>query len=227
MIDARRLTGPGAGVTKYDALTALGLIGMHEGAHLQVAMLRLIAVVTARYNWRAEEMAVGQRELARLWGVTERTAKREVKRLTELGVILVKRPGVRGRVAAYRLNLPEIARLSRPLWDLVGADFAERMAGHVPGEANVVRLDFAAPEPDAEGQGGTWRAVRARLRAESPAAFASWYAQLSYVGRDAHEVRLRAATPFVGRYVETHLARPLAAAVEAELGAFDRLRIES
>jgi hypothetical protein len=228
VIDARRLTGPGAGVAKYDVLTALGLIGMHGGSAAEASMLRLITAVTARYNWRADEMVIGQRELARLWSVAERTAKREVKRLTGLRLILVRRPGVRGRVAAYRLNLAEIARQSQPYWSAVGADFAERMAAHEPGEAKIVRLDFAAPEPaGTAGQGGTWRAVRARLRAEDPAAFANWYDQLTFLGRDDREVRLRATTPFVGRYVETHLARSLAAAIEAELGAFDRLRIES
>lgn len=234
MFDAKRVTGPGAGAVKYDVLTALGLIGMHGPGPMQASMLRLIAALTARYNWRAEEMSVGQRELARLWGVAERTAKREVKRLTGLRVILLKRPGVRGRVASYRLNLGEVARLSKPHWIAVGSDFAERMETLAPAEAKVVHLGFPAPEAEpgaaqtagTEGQGGTWRAVRARLRAEDPAAFANWYAQLTYLGIEGRDIRLRAATPFVGRYVETHLARPLALAIEAELGAFDRLRIE-
>lgn len=227
MNDARRLAGPGAGVAKYDVLTALGLIGMYGDGPSQGSMLRLITAVTARYNWRADELVIGQRDLARLWGVAERTAKREIKRLTGLRVLVVKRPGVRGRVASYRLNLGEIARLSQPMWDRVGPDFAERMAAHEPSAAKVVRLDFAREDPDEPaGQGGTWRAVRARLRAEDPASFANWYAHLTYVAHDGLEVRLRAATPFVGRYVETHLARPLAAAIEAELGGFDRLRIE-
>jgi hypothetical protein len=229
VFDARRVTGPGAGVVKYDILTALGLIGLHGQGTVQMSMLRLIAALTARYNWRADEMSVGQRDLARLWAVTERTAKREVKRLTATRLILVRRPGVRGRVASYRLNMPEIARQSRPHWDAVGPDYAERMAAMSPAEATVVHLGFPArpaEERPAEGQGGTWRAVRARLRADDPAAFANWYEHLSFLGRDGGEMRLRATTPFVGRYVETHLARPLSRAIEAELGPFDRLRIE-
>ncbi len=226
MIDARRLAGPGAGVVKYDVLTALGIIGTHGERPDDISMLRLISAVTARYNWRSDEMVVGQRDLALLWGVTERTAKREIKRLTVSRILLVRRRGVRGRVASYRLNLAEILSRSQPHWHDVGPDFAERMAMHAPAEATVVKLDFPQPEEPA-GQAGTWRAVRARLRSEGPAAFANWYDQLTYLGRDGGEVRLRAATPFVGRYVETHLVRPLAAAIEDELGPFVRLRIES
>ncbi len=69
------MTGPCAGVVKYDILTALGLHGVPSA---QASMLRLITAIMARCNWRSEEMTVGQRDLARLWGVAERTAKREV-----------------------------------------------------------------------------------------------------------------------------------------------------
>lgn len=227
MIDARRLTGPGAGVAKYDILTAIGLIGMRPCGLGDVPILRLIAAVTARYNWRSDEMVIGQKELARIWGVAERTAKREVKRLTSARILLVKRAGVRGRVASYSLNMAEIARLSRPHWEEVGLDFAERMAVHEPIDTKVVRVNFAAVGPEEpEGQGGTWGSVRGRLRADDPVAFANWYDQLTYLGQEEGEVHLKAATPFVARYVETHLAGPLAAAIKAELGPSVRLRIE-
>ena len=228
--DAKRLIGPGAGSVKYDILTALGLIGLHGIGGMQMSMLRLTAMVTARYNWRADEVSVGQRDLARMWGVNERTVKREVKRLTEMRLLLCVRRGVRGRVAAYRLNLPEIAGRSRGLWAAVGPDFAERMTALEPAGAKVVQLHPAPPAAEAgeEGQGGqtgTWRAVRARLRARDPALFASWFDGLQFVERDGSDIVLRAASVFVGRYVETHLAPVLHAAIEAELGPFDRLRI--
>ena len=44
-------------------------------------MLRLIALITARYNWQRDELSVGQSEMARIWGVHDRTVKREVRRL--------------------------------------------------------------------------------------------------------------------------------------------------
>ena len=220
----RRLTGPGAGVMKYDILTAMGLIGLRGAPGLRTSMQRLATLVTARYNWRQDELVIGQAEMSRIWAVDERTAKREVRRLTEARFLILTRRGVRGRVAAYRLSVTEIAARSSECWDSVGPDFAERMAALAPESAKVVRLQVERPG-EAAGQGGDWRAVRRRLRAENPALFANWFDRLDYEGREGDDVILRAATPFVGRYVETHLARILAAAVEAELGPCSNLQI--
>ena len=219
----RRLTGPGAGVMKYDILTAIGLIGLRGTPGLRTSMQRLATLVTARYNWRQNELVIGQAEMSRIWAVDERTAKREVRRLTEAQFLILTRRGVRGRVAAYRLSVTEIAARSTEFWDSVGPDFAERMAALTPEPAKVVRLQVE--RPGEEGQGGDWRAVRRRLREENPALFANWFDRLDYEGREGDNVILRAATPFVGRYVETHLARILAAAVEAELGPCRNLQI--
>jgi len=156
-MDAKRILGRNSGVQKYDLLTALAVSGMHGTPGHQTSMLRLIALVTARYNWRTDEFCVGQRDMARMWGVNERTVKREIKRLCAASILICKRQGVRGRVGAYRLNIPEIYRSTAELWGDVGPDFAERMSGSQPERpATVVKVDFrATPEP--EGQGG-WRA---------------------------------------------------------------------
>jgi len=90
-------------------------------------MLRLIALIMARYNWRNDELSVGQRDMAHMWSVNERTVKREIKRLTEANILICKRAGVRGRVGAHHVNKSEIARLSRPAWQEVGPDFAYRV----------------------------------------------------------------------------------------------------
>ena len=138
---------------------------------------------------------------------------------------------MRGRVAAYRLNLVEIAARSMAVWGDVGPDFAARMAELMPATAKVVPLhpgpaaSGAAEGDGEEGQGGDWAAVRRRLRAEDPALFASWFDGLRYLGREGDAVVLAAATPFVGRYVETHLARRLSEAIGAELGPCSRLLI--
>lgn len=221
----RRLTGPGAGPMKYDILTAIGLIGLRGAPGLRTSMQRLATLVTARYNWRLDEVSAGHRELARLWSVDERTVKREIKRLGTARLLVCVRPGVRGRVAAYRLNVGEIAARSADHWSCVGPDFAERMAGLTPEPARVVRLHVDREE-QAAGQGGDWRAVRRRLREQDPALFANWFDRLQFVGREDGEVVLRAATPFIGRYVETHLARILSSAIEAELGPCARLQIQ-
>lgn len=144
MLDVKRMSGPKAGSMKYDLLTALSVTGLAGSLTLQASMTRLIALVTARYNWRLDEVSVGQRDLAKMWSVKERTVKREMKRLTDSKVLIQLRAGVRGRVGAYRLNYTEIWKQSEPLWKNVGPDFAERMAEFTPRDkVTVVKVDFS------------------------------------------------------------------------------------
>ena len=51
-----RLTGSGAGVVKYDIITALSVMALHSSATLQTTVMRLIAVVTASQVLKAEEV---------------------------------------------------------------------------------------------------------------------------------------------------------------------------
>lgn len=226
-----RLVGPGAGVAKYDVLTALSVAALHGTPVQQVSVLRLIALITARYNWQKDELSIGQAEMARIWGVHERTAKREIRRLLEAGLMLCLRPGVRGRVAGYRLDRGGIERFSRPVWDVLGPDFASR-AGQVmaaAGGVNVVRLDFGRPaEPPppttvAAGRCGSWEAVLDRLGAAHPEATANWYRRLRLLGHREGVLEVAAPNPFVRDYVLTHLAGPLLTAAAAELGTVRRL----
>lgn len=211
----KRYTGPQAGSQKYDLLTALSVAGLNGSPGFQTSMLRLVALVTARYNWARNELTVGQREMARLWSVDERTVKREIKRLTQAAILLQLRPGVRGRVAAYRLNIAEIFRLSAPVWQRVGPDFAERMEAQAPQPApqTVTTVDFAgatqeaseAPASDtAGGQGGAWARTLARLAALEPALHRSWFLSLKPGDCIGGVLTLRAASEFQARYVQTH-----------------------
>ena len=70
---------------KYDIITALGAYALARNKHDQRLVLRLITLMTARYNWARNELAVGQREIARLWSVDERTVKREMAKLRGCG----------------------------------------------------------------------------------------------------------------------------------------------
>ncbi|MCP5074941.1 MAG: hypothetical protein GY947_16830 [Rhodobacteraceae bacterium] len=233
-MDAKRLTGPGAGSIKYDLLTAMTVAGMAGSNTLQSSMTRLVALVTARYNWQRDEVTVGQRDIARMWSVNERTVKREMKRLLDAGILLRLRPGVRGRVGAYRLNYVEIWRVSKPSWALVGPDFEERMASFVPQEeVKVVRVDFS---PDAEedavatdmaGDRGKWRRARRVLRAQDSAAFNNWYGKLVFSEYCDGVLILSAPNDFVARYVETHLSRSLVDAARATFVDLSGLRIVS
>lgn len=229
-----RVTGPEAGVIKYDLLTALSVAGLNGSPSLQTSLMRLISAVTARYNWKADELTVGQRDLARMWSVNERTVKREIKRLTEAEILICKRSGVRGRVAAYRLNYAQIAKLSKHCWPLVGPDFDERMRMRydAPSDIKVVQLrDYATPADAAETapmpRAGTWERAMAGLAAENADRFRSWFSALKYISFEAGILTLRAPSKFAQRYIETHLMHPLVAAIETELGPITRLEFET
>lgn len=227
-MDLKRFTGPQAGSSKYDLLTAMSVIGLNGSPGLQSSMLRLIALVTARYNWKSDEFSVGQRDLARMWAVDERTVKREIKRLTECSILLQLRPGVRGRVASYRLNMAEIFRLSAPYWDKIGPDFSERMAhsgrSQPATEDKVVRVDFrprdeVAPVPE------PWGRTLTRLAVAEPGLHQSWFSGLAFVGYNLGRLVLRAPSAFVGQYVMVHHLRPLQDMAAIEFPGLRRIEI--
>ncbi len=221
-IDRTRLTGPQSGVAKYDLLTALSLLGLHGEPRTQISALRLIALVTARYNWRIDELCVCQRDMARMWGVTERTVKREVKAWIEARWLNCVRQGVRSRAGAYRLDLVEIHHRAQGLWPLVGTDFVDRMAaGHESPAVAVPQLE--AVLADEVVLRGTWRAASRRLRLVDPAGHAAWFAPLRLLSDEGGTVTLAAPTRFVAHYIETRLRPVLAEAVAVEMGPERRI----
>lgn len=202
----KSLSGPGAGAQKYDVLTALGAFALAADRSTQRRVLRLITLITARYNWRLRELTVGRAEIARLWSVDERTVKREIGALKALGFIEVKRPGARGRVTAYAVNIDRIMSASERDWSRVGPDFAERMSvmagqGGAPSDAKVVPLFPGSDTPE----GSEWAKARALLKKADPARFAAWFAPLARAGVDGDTLVLRAPSAFHAEYVETHL----------------------
>jgi hypothetical protein len=203
----RPVTGPTAAFMKYDLLSAIGLIGVHGSAREQVSMPRLALLVTARYNWRRNEVSMGQAEMARLWGVSERTAKREVKLWVDLGVLLCKRAGVRGRVASYQLNLSRVLELSEPFWSAIGADFSERMGaetGAPAHEQNIVQLPVTRAAVAQVAPDDPWFAVKQSLSREQPEVYSSWLADLEFDRIGAGQVRVNAPSRFVASYVSGH-----------------------
>lgn len=230
-MEPQRLTGPEAGALKYDVLTALSVAGLNGSPTLQTSLMRLIALVTARYNWRADEVSVGQRDMARMWSVNERTVKREIKRLTQAGLLICKRSGVRGRVGAYSLNLRQIAAMSEPCWPLVGPDFDQRMRQrYQQSEVRVVQLSaYVKSSEPAETEAappGTWQSAMRDLAATHPHLFEAWFARLEFGGLEHGVLRLKASSKFIQRYLETHHMRVLIAAAEKELGPIDQVEFE-
>ena len=58
-----KATGQGSAARKYDLITAIGAYGLARDKHLQRLMLRLIILITARYNWARDELAVASARL--------------------------------------------------------------------------------------------------------------------------------------------------------------------
>lgn len=212
--------GQGAAERKYDLLTALGAWGMGQGGAEAMLALRLSTLITARYNWRRDELTTGQREIAALWSVDTRTVKRQMARLRELGWLVLVRQGARGRVAVYRLDTAAILHATRDSFANVGPDFLARMTGDGMGDGtgkdlgvsqrdgqereqagNVVRFPGIA-EPD--GQDAGWARISGRLQRANPHTHAAWIAGLA--GRvEEDRLILRAPSRFHARHVSTHL----------------------
>lgn len=200
---------------KYDIITALGAYALARGKHDQRLVLRLVTLVTARYNWARDELAVGQREIARLWSVDERTVKREMAKLRGLGWLVVKRQGARGRVTEYGLDLERILGMTQSDWCNVGPDFDLRMNDKAV-ERTVVPLPLKGNLPPPDVSAGTeWALAQAILHAEAPDLYGSWLRNLARAGRAGGRLTLKAPSRFHGNYVQTHLVKRVLIACQA------------
>lgn len=212
-MQVKRPTGQNASAQKYDVLTALGTYALSQSKSVQKLTLRLLTLITARYNWNRNELAVGQREIARLWSVDERTVKREMAKLRALGWLVIKRQGVRGRVSEYGLDLDRIHEDTRLSWALVGPDFEHRMSGREAPVSNVVPLHSGqtAPAPDCS-DGSEWSLAKAILHREDPAIYTAWLQALEREDRAGGRLTLKAPSRFHANYVMSHLKQRILSA---------------
>lgn len=212
-----RPVGREAASRKYDILSALMAFALAQDKHVQRLVLRIMALITSRYNWQRDELSVGQAEIARLWSVDERTVKREMARLRAQGWLVQKRQGARGRVSVYGLDLERMLEDTRPAWPRIGPDFVARLGGQAetePAASNVVPLRaVAAPQPVADGS--TWAEAQARLLAQDAASYGAWFHPLTEAGLEDGRITLAAPTRFHASYVMTHLQPRLLAALRA------------
>ena len=219
----RRATGRNAASMKYDILSALGAHACAGDKHLQRLVLRLITLVVARYNWISDELMVGQREIAELWSIDERSVKRDLARLRELGLLVQKRPAARGRVAVHGLGLARIVEVTRPDWIRVGPDFVARMEGQgdVPTPAVPASNVISFPLPS--GDEGLWPRIQALLHREDPNLYGAWFAALR-AEQEGDCLRLFAPSRFHADYLRSNHLHRLERAMR--VGAPDLLRIE-
>ncbi|MEH6834866.1 MULTISPECIES: hypothetical protein [Falsihalocynthiibacter] len=202
---AKRKTGPQASVVKYDLLTALGAFALAEGKANQRMCLRFMTLITARYNWGRDSLTVGQREIARLWAVDERTVKREMAKLRALGWLVVRRQGARGRVTDYRLDTQALLDATKPQWSAVGPDFEARMKGTPEQDKTVVpftpNVTVAPPEITSE----EWSLAQSILHRENVAQYGAWLQKLTRHKREGGVLILKAPTAFHATYINTRL----------------------
>ncbi len=214
---ATRPVGHNAAALKYDILSALGVHALSGDKHRQRLVLRMMALITTRYNWQRNELSIGRAEMARLWSVDERTVKREIARLRGVGWMRVKRAPARGRVTVYELDLKQILLDTRAVWPVIGPDFEARMTtgetAQRPAGDNVVPLRRgAATVPAPEKTGDIWGQVRASLHGRDPELYSAWFRHLDESERAGGVAHLTAPSRFLADYIATHFAGRLLAA---------------
>lgn len=211
--------GRGASSRKYDLITALGAHALSLGKTDQRRVLRLITLITARYNWGRDELAVGQREIARLWSCDKRTVKRETALLRGLGWLVVKRQGARGRVTEYSVNIERILNDTVESWKSVGPDFQIRLEGADTGQGadrSVVPFPQGGSVAPPDVSSGTeWALAQAILHREDPATFGAWLATMKRHERAGGRLTLQAPSRFHAAYVQTHFAGRVLLACQA------------
>lgn len=165
--------------------------------------MRLNLLITARYNWKADEVRIGHVELASMWSVSIRTAKRETQRMQKLELISLKRQGVKGRVSVYRLNHAKITEQTKSTWSLVGPDFEARMSDYAErtfreGDKNIL----AFPKLNANS---IWGRAQIELSRKDPARFKAWFAGLEEITTHDGCLILKAPSAFSKNYIETRM----------------------
>ena len=207
---ASKLVGREASAKKYDILSALMVYALSRDKHTQRLVMRLMCLITARYNWQHDELSMGQREIARLWSVDQRTVKREISKLRGRNWLILKRAATRGSVSVHGVNFDRVITDTRTEWPCVGPDFETRMsvlsgAGQGPADNNVIpfnAVDVAPPVDD----GSFWARLSVVLQQEDASTYAAWYRHLQEVGREGGTLLLSSPSKFHAVYVETHLS---------------------
>lgn len=215
-MQAVKVAGRHTSALKYDILSALGVLALGSDKHRQRLILRLMVLITTRYNWQSNELSIGRAEIARLWSVDERTVKREMAKLRALDWVQIKRPAARGRVAVYAINLAAILGETRPVWDTIGTDFDARMqeqTGTAPSPKDPKVVPFQRKTQSVEEQGELWGAARALLETRDPTLTQAWFAGLTEAGCEDGVLTLMASSRFVADYVRTHHGPKLLATV--------------
>lgn len=208
----KKAVGRNSAERKYDLLTVLGSYALSQGKTLQRQTLRLICLITARYNWQNDELSVGQADIARLWSVDPRTVKREMSAFRDREWLIEKRAAARGRVTLYGLGITRILEDTRCSWGKVGPDLVARL-GPQPEEPQPVGNIIPFPQAGLPDGNTIWGKIAGRLSAEQGAVYQAWFAALIAEEREDDVLQLKAPSGFHATYVETHFRGILERAV--------------
>ncbi|MCU9840264.1 hypothetical protein OEZ49_21135 [Ruegeria sp. WL0004] len=228
MMQIAKPVGRNASALKYDILSALAVHALAGDKHRQRLILRLSALITTRYNWQRNELSIGRDEIARLWSVDERTVKREMARLRSLGWVTVKRPGVRGRVSVYELDLKQLLLDTRDSWAVIGPDFQARLdeAPQTETAGNVVPLHVPPPRAETSDD-PVWAQVQAALHGRDPELWSSWFQHLTELERGDGRAVLMAPSRFMADYIAAKWSGRLLAVYSRLDPSIRSIRIEA
>lgn len=218
--------GRNAAALKYDILSALTIYALSGDKHRQRSILRIIALITTRYNWRNNELSIGREEISRLWAVNERTVKREMANFRVLGWVTVKRPAARGRVAVYEIDLKQIMIDTQEVWPIIGPDFQTRMSEDSEPVTNVVPFATKPVGPEVAAE-DVWSQVQSILHGRDPELWASWFRHLSEAERAGGSVTLVAPSRFMADYIAQKWTARLLAAYSRVDPSIRTVRIEA
>ena len=198
--------GREAAAKKYDILSALAVHALSLDKHKQRQVMRLMALITSRYNWQRDELSMGQAEIARLWAVDTRTVKRELSKLRALGWLVTKRQGARGRVSTYGLDLPKMMNDTRETWPNIGPDFVARVGETAETTVSNVVPFKATDEVFADDP---WGRACAAFRAGDGPSYDAWISPLKVGECEGGQMILLAPSKFHASYVASHMAEKL------------------
>lgn len=220
----KKAVGRNGATLKYDLISVLGAHGLAGGKAGQRVALRLISLITARYNWQTDELSVGQTEIARLWSVDTRTVKREMAQLRDCGWLIEKRAAARGRVTLYGLGIARIMVDTRWVWPMIGSDLVARLDGPAPDApiGNVVAFPSLVPfDPS------LWGRTKAAMQGLYPAIYGAWIAALTLESLTDGTAIFHAPSAFHATYVTTNLAEKLLAGLQSHDRTVRRVWIRS
>ncbi len=218
--------GRNAPALKYDILSALAVHALSGDKHRHRSVLRIMTLITTRYNWRSNELSIGREEIARLWSVNERTVKREMAKLRSAGWIAVKRPAARGRVAVYELDLKQIMLDTVEIWPVIGTDFQDRMQREPDQDTNVVPFQSKPSIPTPQGE-DVWAQVQSILHGRDPELWSSWFQHLNEAERAGGQATLIAPSRFMADYIAQKWSRRILAAYSRVDPSVRVIRIEA